>query len=140
MPRPAKSPSPNSRFGLFFASLLLCFPASFSFVACSRTAPPDPSSLTLIIESNPANLDPRFATDAQSQHIDGLLFSSLLERDHQMNFHGDLAESWNTPDPLTYVFHLRRGIRFHDGRPLLGELNLSPTGDFDFLATLASGF
>jgi ABC-type transport system substrate-binding protein len=22
-----------------------------------------------------------------------------------MNFHGDLAESWSTPDALTYVFH-----------------------------------
>jgi ABC-type transport system substrate-binding protein len=73
MPRPAKSPSPNSRFGFFFASLLLYFLASFSLSGCSRTAPPDPSSLTLIIESNPTNLDPRFATDAQSQHIDGLL-------------------------------------------------------------------
>ena len=25
-----------------------------------------------------------------------------------MYFHGDLAESWSTPDALTYVFHLRR--------------------------------
>jgi peptide/nickel transport system substrate-binding protein len=41
-----------------------------------------------------------------------------LERDNQMNFQGDLAESWTTPDPLTYVFRLRRGVRFHDGRSL----------------------
>jgi peptide/nickel transport system substrate-binding protein len=79
----------------------------------------DPSSLTFLIESNPTNLDPRFATDSQSQKIDGLLFSSLLERDDQMNFHGDLADSWTTPDPLTYTFHLRPGAHFHDGRPLI---------------------
>ena len=115
MPRPANCPASSASF---FTSLFLYFIASFSLGACSSHSHPDPSSLTLVIESNPANLDPRFATDAQSQHIDGLLFSSLLERDNQMNFHGDLAESWNTPDPLTYVFHLRRGIRFHDGRPL----------------------
>jgi peptide/nickel transport system substrate-binding protein len=35
-----------------------------------------------------------------------------------MNLHGDLAESWQTPDPLTYIFHLKSGVRFHDGRPL----------------------
>jgi peptide/nickel transport system substrate-binding protein len=35
-----------------------------------------------------------------------------------MNFHGDLADSWTTPDPLTYTFHLRPGAHFHDGSPL----------------------
>jgi len=29
--------------------------------------------VVLLIESNPANLDPRFATDGQSQHLDGLI-------------------------------------------------------------------
>lgn len=97
-------------------SWLLVLAAVF-LAACSQSHT-DPSSLTFLIESNPANLDPRFATDAQSQRIDGLLFSSLLERDEQMNLHVDLAESWNLPDPLTYVFHLRRDVKFHDGRPL----------------------
>jgi peptide/nickel transport system substrate-binding protein len=35
-----------------------------------------------------------------------------------MNLHGDLAASWDTPDPLTYVFHLKPNVRFHDHRPL----------------------
>ncbi len=93
---------------------------SFLFLwnGCGRPNNSDPASLTFLIESNPTNLDPRFATDSQSQKIDGLLFGSLLERDDQMNFHGDLADSWATPDPLTYTFHLRPGAHFHDGRPL----------------------
>ncbi|HEX2712304.1 MAG TPA: ABC transporter substrate-binding protein, partial [Candidatus Acidoferrales bacterium] len=64
----------------------------------------------------PTNLDPRIGTDAQSQRLDSLIFSGLLERDAQMNLRGDLAERWETPDLLTYVFYLRRGVRFHDGR------------------------
>ncbi len=100
---------------MFFLFLPL---ATVSLSGCSSRNPSDPSSLTFLIESSPTNLDPRFATDSQSQRIDGLLFSGLLERDNQMNFHGDLAESWSTPDPLTYVFHLRHGVRFHDGRAL----------------------
>jgi peptide/nickel transport system substrate-binding protein len=99
-------------------SLLLYVITSLFFAGCSHTTGSDPSSLTFLLESNPTNLDPRYATDAQSQHIDGLLFSSLLERDAQMKLHGDLAESWDIPDPLTYVFHLRPGIHFQDGRPL----------------------
>jgi peptide/nickel transport system substrate-binding protein len=109
---------PVATFFLLLTSLLLYFITSFSLVACFHSTNPDPSSLTFLIESNPTNLDPRFATDAQSQHIDDLLFSSLLQRDDQMNLHGDLAESWDSPDPLTYVFHLRRDVRFHDGRPV----------------------
>jgi peptide/nickel transport system substrate-binding protein len=90
---------------------------AFSLGGCSHSEP-DPGSITFLIESGPTNLDPRFGTDGQSQHLDSLLFSSLLERDEQMNLKGDVAESWDVPDPLTYVFHLRRDIRFHDGRPL----------------------
>jgi peptide/nickel transport system substrate-binding protein len=86
-------------------------------------------SPTFLIESSPTNLDPRFATDSQSQRIDGLLFSSLLERDDQMNLHGDLAESWETPNPLTYVFHLRQGVRFHDDR-VLNSGDVKATFDF----------
>ena len=26
-----------------------------------------------------------------------------------------LAESWENPDPMTWRFHLRRGVKFHDG-------------------------
>lgn len=74
--------------------------------------------LVFVIESNPANLDPRYATDGTTQRIDRLIFSGLVVRDSQMNLHGDLAESWETPDPLTYVFRLKKGVKFHDGRPL----------------------
>jgi len=122
MRRPGNRPRPPCSalraLGAKSFSSLLVIAASITPIGCSRQIPSDPSSLTFLIESNPANLDPRYATDAQSQHIDGLLFSSLLERDEQMNLHGDLAESWNLPDPLTYVFRLRRDVKFHDGRPL----------------------
>ena len=119
----------HSRSRFFIASLLSCFIASFCLASCSRSSHDDPSSLTFLIEANPTNLDPRFATDSQSQRIDGLLFSGLLERDNQMNFRGDLAETWSTPDPLTYVFHLRHGVRFHDGRALTSA-DVKSTFDF----------
>ena len=73
-------------------------------------------TVNFLIESMPINLDPRIGTDGQSEDIDGLIFDGLLARDAQMNLAPDLAESWETPDPLTYVFHLRRGVKFHDGR------------------------
>ena len=110
-----------SKFHLLVTSLLPFLIVSFCVSSCSRPAHHDSSSLTFLIEASPTNLDPRFATDSQSQRIDGLLISGLLERENQMYFHGDLAESWSTPDALTYVFHLRRGVRFHDGRAYFGR-------------------
>lgn len=93
-----------------------------SFVsACGpslKSAPADAGTVNFLIEAAPTNLDPRIGTDAQSQHIDELIFSSLLAHDAQMKIVPDLATSWETPDPLTYIFHLRQGVKFHDGRPL----------------------
>ena len=36
-------------------------------------------------------------------------------------FEGDLAESWSQPDDTTYVFKLRRGVRFHPKPPVNGR-------------------
>jgi peptide/nickel transport system substrate-binding protein len=32
-----------------------------------------------------------------------------------------LAESWDTPDPTTYVFHLRKGVKFHNGQDMTAD-------------------
>lgn len=116
MPLRAKRTPRKSWFSVF--SLVRCFVTSLLLVSCANSGHRDPNNLILLIESNPANLDPRFATDAQSQHLDGLLFSSLVARDNQMVLHGDLAESWETPDPLTYIFHLKQNVKFHDASAL----------------------
>src|SRR5215467_11139291 len=34
---------------------------------------------------------------------------------------GDLAESWSQPDDTTYIFKLRRGMRFHPKPPVNGR-------------------
>ena len=36
-------------------------------------------------------------------------------------FTGALAESWDVPDPRTYIFHIRQGVRWHDKAPMNGR-------------------
>jgi peptide/nickel transport system substrate-binding protein len=96
---------------------LLC--GAFLLGGCgSSETSADSSTVNFLLDSAPTNLDPRIGADAYSEHVDGLIFSSLVGRDSNMKVIPDLAESWDMPDPVTYVFHLRRGVKFHDGRPL----------------------
>jgi peptide/nickel transport system substrate-binding protein len=92
--------------------------AAFLALAGCRSAPRDPGTVVFLIESSPANLDPRIGTDGQSEHIDELLFDGLVARDASFHFTPALAERWEQPNPLTLIFHLRQGVRFHDGRTL----------------------
>ncbi|HEX8812946.1 MAG TPA: ABC transporter substrate-binding protein, partial [Terracidiphilus sp.] len=74
--------------------------------------------VVFLIESSPTSLDPRVGTDVQSEHIDELIFDGLVQRDPSFHFTPALAEKWEQPDPRTLIFHLREGVRFHDGREL----------------------
>jgi len=110
---------PRSEVRPLFAAgvfALLSIVAILPLLSCS--ANPDPNTLVMIIESSPTNLDPRVGLDAYSARIDALLFDGLVTRGDQLNVVPGLAERWEIPDPLTYVFHLHRGVRFHDGRAL----------------------
>ncbi len=78
----------------------------------------DASTVTMIIESSPNNLDLRQGTDAQSERVGGLIFDALVKKDEHYEMRPWLAASWEQPDARTWVFHLRDGVRFHDGRPL----------------------
>jgi len=100
------------RVFVVFSAFVLVFLLS----SCSHK--PDPNTLVMVIESSPTNLDPRVGLDAQSERIDSLIFDDLLSRGDDLNVAPGLAEGWEIPDPLTYVFHLHRGAKFHDGRAL----------------------
>jgi peptide/nickel transport system substrate-binding protein len=105
----------NFRRRIFaLALIIVSIPAGCSYFRPKA----DPNTVVFLIESAPTNLDPRIGADAYSAHLDGLIFSSLVAHDAQMNVIADLAERWETPDPLTYIFHLRQGVKFHDGREL----------------------
>ena len=96
--------------------ILAALALSFAQISCAHK--PDPNTLVMLIESSPTNLDPRVGVDAQSERIDNLIFDDLLSRGDNLDVAPGLAEHWEIPDPLTYIFHLHQGVKFHDGRPL----------------------
>ena len=102
--------------GFYHSKLLLAAFVVLLNTSCANK--PDPNTLVMIIESSPTNLDPRVGIDAQSERIGEMIFDSLVRRDEHFELKPWLAESWEIPDPQTYVFHLRKGVRFHNGQPL----------------------
>jgi peptide/nickel transport system substrate-binding protein len=98
------------------SSVLITLALAIPLLSCSTKA--DPNTLVMLIESSPTNLDPRVGVDAQSERIDNLIFDDLLSRGDNLDVAPGLAERWEIPDPLTYIFHLHHGVKFHDGRPL----------------------
>src|SRR5688572_10536322 len=77
--------------------------------------------ITLAVLSSPNSLDPRIGSDETSQRVHQLVYDNLLALDDQLKVIGGLASSWEQVDPLTYVIHLRKGVRFHDGHELTAE-------------------
>ena len=103
----------RSRLG--YPALALSF---LLFAGCAQKLPIEEGRLVIALPGTPVSLDPRVATDAYGEQILQMTHASLVRLDAAGNPVPDLAERWETPDPLTFVFRLRQALRFHDGRPL----------------------
>ncbi|MGI4853730.1 MAG: ABC transporter substrate-binding protein [Janthinobacterium lividum] len=97
-----------------YASALLA--GSLALSACHER--PDRDTVVIDIESSPTNLDIRIGSDAQSEHIGGLIFDSIVRKDEHYNLQPAIATAWEWRDPTTLVLHIRDGVRFHDGKLL----------------------
>jgi peptide/nickel transport system substrate-binding protein len=110
MKRPRHRPH---RFATLFAV------AAATMAAACRPAPvQDPSIITVGIRTAPNTLDPRQGSDEVSQRVAELIFSPLMTLGPDLIPAPHLAARLDNPDPLTYVAHLRRGVKFHDGHEL----------------------
>jgi peptide/nickel transport system substrate-binding protein len=73
-------------------------------------------TLKIAWEADITGLDPHMSSGIQAQWLVGNLYTSLVTVDENLNYIPELAESWDVKDDgKTYVFHLRKGVKFHDG-------------------------
>ncbi|NMC73317.1 MAG: peptide-binding protein [Geobacteraceae bacterium] len=111
-------------------SCILLLPAALALLltACDGSSPPPshrsrgpgkPAFGDTLVEGTigePSNLIPILASDSASFDVAALVYNGLLKYDRNLNLVGDLAHSWEvSPDGLTITFHLRRGVKWHDG-------------------------
>ncbi len=79
--------------------------------------------LTLPIASNPAANPITVSTGLSGILLDKNLFGQLVRPDPTTGQPApDLAESWEiSPDGMTYTFHLRQGVTWHNGDPFTAD-------------------
>jgi ABC-type transport system substrate-binding protein len=73
-------------------------------------------TLRIAWEQDVTGFDPHWSAGLQNVYLAGNLFNGLVTIDEQLNYVPELAESWEVQDDgKAYVFHLRQGVKFHDG-------------------------
>lgn len=102
---------------------------------------PRDSALTLQ-KGSPSILDPHLITDATSYSYLTQIFGGLVTLDSELTPVPDLAESWKVSNGgLTYEFHLRTDVKFHDGRKVTAtdvKYSLERAADPDTASTTAN--
>lgn len=112
---------------MFKKLVLLILAGVLILVACQKksqeTKNIEPIKEELVIgqESEARTLDVHQGNDGSSLKITRLIYSRLVETDSDMNIQPGLAESWEQINPTTTQFHLRKGVKFHNGDNFTAE-------------------
>ena len=71
---------------------------------------------------NPDTLNPAYAFLTESYAIFDLVYSTLTKEAVDGSYVGDLAKEWSVADDgLTWTYHLKDGIKWHNGEPFTAE-------------------
>jgi peptide/nickel transport system substrate-binding protein len=69
-----------------------------------------------------SGLIPNITSDSASHEIGNLIYSNLVRVDKNLLPEGELAEGWEiSKDELTITFHLRKGVKWHDGEEVTAQ-------------------
>src|SRR3982751_2916200 len=67
------------------------------------------------------SLDPYTLNETTTHAHLGNVYEGLIARDKDLKIIPALAESWETPEPTRWRFHLRKGVKFQNGDPFTAD-------------------
>ncbi len=98
-----------------YFTIVVIFAGGILFASCNTHQHPDKTIFHYNEQTGIASLDPAFAKNQSIMWAIHQLYNTLIEVDDNMNLKGSLAKSWDiSEDNLTFTFHLRRDVFFHD--------------------------
>lgn len=114
-------------FALFTAMFLLCGmlagcgPTGSSSTTTDGSDDGAKDTLIVAIPESPTYMDPMVQASIGTYRVTTQMFDRLVMMDNDMNLVPGLAESWEVIDDTTTVFHLRQGVKFHNGEEMTSE-------------------
>ncbi len=78
-------------------------------------------TITLGTAQDFPGLDPMLTTAGNGYNLHTLLWGALTKFGETTDILPDLAEKWDAVDPKTFVFYLRKGVKFHNGREVVAD-------------------
>ncbi|WP_315838678.1 ABC transporter substrate-binding protein [Bradyrhizobium prioriisuperbiae] len=91
--------------------------AAFQCAAGSASA----QTLRYANQGDLKSLDPYTLNETTTHAHIGHIYEGLVARDKTLQIIPALAESWETPEPTRWRFHLRKGVKFHNGEDFTAD-------------------
>ncbi len=73
------------------------------------------STLKIGVAAEISSTDPHFHNLGPNNALAYHFFDRLIHQDEKQHLYPGLAESWKATGPTTWVFNLRKGVKWHDG-------------------------
>ncbi len=108
-------------FGLLLLGCLLGAPWPSARAEAPTPPTPTPTHLDIALGAAVTSLDPHYHRYTPNQTVARHVFDPLLTNTAGGTLVPALAVRWESPEPRAWVFHLRPGVRFHDGRPFTAQ-------------------
>jgi peptide/nickel transport system substrate-binding protein len=77
--------------------------------------------LTIATDDSAIGLDPHLSLAGSTIMFTEHVYDTLVRFGKNYELEPSLAVSWTQPDSLTYIFHLRKGVKFHNGMEMTSE-------------------
>src|ERR1700749_535297 len=93
---------------------------AFAFTALLAVGTPRAhKTLVVSMAADPTGLDPEAVLNNTSGFVMATIYDGLIRyKPGTVEVDPGLAERWDvSPDGLTYTFHLRSAVKYHDGTP-----------------------
>lgn len=110
------------RTALAAAAATVVASVALTVAAPARAQSGDAKTLRIVPHSNLAILDPIWTTAYMSRNHGYMIYDTLFGTDEKGAIKPQMVESWTeSPDHRLWTFKLRKGLEFHDGKPVVAE-------------------